>query len=174
MGWIVLGHHSQLWHSSKEGHWILSWKFRHETTLVDCLVSYACNTLVRAMVMVLAQSQLSISSEWFGPRWFFATISVLCTICHHVENPTIINIIFKILHVSLDKKGLFSVIALCPVKLLPDVPHSYYIGVEYEHVEKEKMQLFSTQQQCGKWKHINVAQACRITLCSLALFSATT
>lgn len=121
MGWIVLGHQSQLWHSSKEGHWILSWKFRHETTLVDCLVSYACNTLVRAMLMVLAQSQLSISSEWFGNH------SVLCTTRHHVENPTITNIIFKILHVSLDKKGLFSVIALRPEKLLPDVPHSYYI-----------------------------------------------
>ncbi len=38
------------------------------------------------------------------------------------------NIIFKILHVSLDKKSLFSVIALCLVKLLPVLPHSYYIG----------------------------------------------
>lgn len=76
-----------------------------------------------------------------------------------LKNPTIINIIFKILHVSLDKKSLFSVIALCLVKLLPVAPHSYYIGAEYEHVEKEKTQLFSTRQQCGKWNCINVAQA---------------
>lgn len=91
-----------------------------------------------------------------------------------LKNPTIINIIFKILHVSLDKKSLFSVIALCLVKLLPVAPHSYYIGAEYEHVEKEKTQLFSTRQQCGKWNCINVAQACRMTLCSSTPFSAIT
>lgn len=128
MGWIVLGHHSHFWHSTKEGHWILSWKFRHETTLVDYLVSYACNTLVKAMVMVLAQSQLSISSEWFGLRWFFCNHFSSVHYMYSAENPAIMNIIFKILYVSLDKKSLFSVIALCPVKLLPVLPHSYYIG----------------------------------------------
>lgn len=94
--------------------------------------------------------------------------------CNHfgrtmLKNPTIINIIFKILHVSLDKKSLFSAMALCLVKLFPVAPHSYYIGAEYEHVEKEKTQLFSTRQQCGKWNCSNVSQNDSLFLDSLLL-----